>query len=136
MQSLHLEGLGPFGREAPSLRDFHMPVLPKRRDPNEFYYKDKPRFPEAQFSLECAQWRHGVEPESFSGEIHYDFEEERIVGALECRIHAENLSNVVSMVVPIRIKVTHTSSYEVAKELVDFLILRKGRTMPWKSIQG
>jgi hypothetical protein len=80
--------------------------------------------PGAEFSLECEQWRHGVEPESFRGEIHFDTDGAEIAGALECRIHAENLSDLTTVVVPVRINVRRVRSYDAAKNLVDFLVTR------------
>jgi hypothetical protein len=103
-----------------------VPLMPDlRRDPNAFYYKPhRPEIPGAEFSLECEQWRHGVEPERFEGEIHFDADKEESAGALECRIHAENLSDPAMMIVPVRINVRRVRSYDMAKDRVDFLVFR------------
>jgi hypothetical protein len=102
-----------------------IPDVNIRRDPNGFYYKpQRSMIPGAEFSLECEQWRHGVEPESFRGEIHFDTDGAEIAGALECRIHAENLSDLTTVVVPVRINVRRVRSYDAAKNLVDFLVTR------------
>jgi hypothetical protein len=92
---------------------------PEPHDPNRFYYKPKrPCFPSEQFSLECQQWRHGIEPHQFVGQIHFDEVAESISGAIECRIHAENLSQSAAKTVPVRIRVRHVSALEIAEEMV------------------
>jgi hypothetical protein len=91
-------------------------------DPNGFYYKpDRPSQPSEQFSLECQQWRHGIEPELFVGQIHFDETAETMSGLIECRIHAENLSQCVEKSVPIRIRVQHVGVLETAEKMVEQL---------------
>jgi hypothetical protein len=80
--------------------------------------------PGAEFTLECEQWRHGVEPERFEDEIHFDARQGGICWRLECRIHAENLSDPAMMIVPVRINVPRVRSYDMAKNRVDFLLFR------------
>ena len=76
-----------FSPPLPDYSDF----LP--RDPNEFYYKTpRSTIPTESFSLECDQWRHGVDKEIFECELCFDKESQEIKGILECSIHAENLS--------------------------------------------
>ena len=75
----------------------------QKHDPNRFYYKpDRFVEPSEILSLECEQWRHGLDAESFEGELYFDRNAEKIHGSLECRIHAENLSIPVKKVVPVR----------------------------------
>jgi hypothetical protein len=93
---------------------------PRTRDPNGFFYKpDRSMIPASNFCVECQQWRHGVEPELFVGEIHFDETIDQISGALECRIHAENLSEIAAKQVPVRIHVTRPKLGEVAEKLID-----------------
>jgi len=136
MQRLHASVLNPFGRYDDLLSIPRIPDLNIRRDPNAFFYKPhRPMFPGPEFSLECEQWRHGVEPERFWGEIHFDADRDEIAGALECRIHAENLADVVMLVVPVRISVRRVRSYGAAKNLVDFLVMRShGLTLGVQSL--
>ena len=97
-----------------------LPHINPRTDPNEFYFKpSRPMMPGRQFSLECAQWRHGVEAETFTGEIYLDDGQEEIGAALECRIHAENLADPATHTVPVRIEVQRVSTTDTAKSLVD-----------------
>jgi len=101
-----------------------IPSLPqtRRRDPNGFYFKpDRPTCPVPEFDLECAQWRHGLEDELFPGELHFKERVGNISGALECRVHAENLSAPEVMVFPVRVRVSRAKAYDTAQELVEAL---------------
>jgi hypothetical protein len=72
-----------------------------------------------EFSLECKQWRHGVEPGVFAGQMSFGSKDATVSGALECRIHAGNASEVAVKLVPIRVQLTHVKAYVVAQELVE-----------------
>ena len=86
-----------------------------RRDPNGFYYKPtRPTDPADSICLECDQWRHGTDTELFEGLLCFDITRAEIDGALECQIHAENLSSPVHLTVPVRIRTTKTSTKPVA----------------------
>ena len=96
--------------------------LPPQSDPNEFYYKpDLPSMPQNSFELECAQWRHGDEEETFAGEIHVPSDLHEVTGLLVCRIQASNLSNSMFSQVPVRIAITHVSAVESARRMVETL---------------
>ena len=104
-------------RLPPSLRP-----LDQRRDPNGFFYKPySPSEPGESFAVECEQWRHGMGPESFVGEIFFDADQSEIRGALRCEVHAENLSSPLNATFPVRIAVRKVSSHERARELVQNL---------------
>lgn len=110
-----------------SPQDFELPDLTGRlhfqRDPNEFYYKpERATVPEASFSLECAQWRHGVDAEIFEGELVYPRDSQKVSGALECLIQAENLSAPIKKTVPVRGSIKFVNIREHAKNLVKNLI--------------
>ena len=100
------------------------PVAPER-DPNAFYLKDGlMRMAGSSFSVTCDQWRHGVGKKSFRGEIDFDAELQSIRGALECEIHADNLSDPLKRIFPITISVTVVNALESAIALADELITR------------
>lgn len=100
-------------------------VQPLRREPDAFYYVDgRPEQPCESFGLTCQVWRHNFESEHFNGEFFFGLESPNISGALECRIHAENLSDPLKQTVPLQIKVTRVSAEESAIALVDELIAR------------
>ena len=85
-----------------ALNLLHDPIS-LRRDPNEFYYKPmRSDVPVESFSLECEQWRHGIEAEIFECEICLGGNTQEVRGALECLVHAENLSNPVKKIIPVR----------------------------------
>ncbi len=82
----------------------------ERRDPNGFYCKGGlPHDPVDSYALECTQWRHGADEEYFRSEIFVSYTDAEIEGALECVIHAENLSEPISAVLPVRIEVRNAS---------------------------
>ncbi|MBI2254748.1 MAG: hypothetical protein HYU58_09030 [Proteobacteria bacterium] len=94
------------------------PHLP-HHDPNAFYYRSgRPSKPQTNFRLECDQWRHGTEEESFSGRIEIGRDAESIEGALECRIQAKNLSDAAVVLVPVRIQISRMKAVLRAEELV------------------
>ena len=98
-------------------------IRPEPRDPNAFYYKPRrPSTPQDTFALECAQWRHGDEPEPLMGEIHVPTDDAEVQGLLVCRIQAANLSQSVSSRIPVRIAISHVSAFESASNMVDTLI--------------
>ena len=104
-------------RLPPSLRP-----LDQRRDPNGFFYKpDTPSEPGESFAVECEQWRHGMGPEPFVGEIFFDTNRNEVRGALKCEVHAENLSSPVKAQLPVRITVRKVGSYKRARDLVQKL---------------
>jgi PIN domain len=103
-----------------------VPRLPRPRDPNAFYYNPRPETPVLEVNLECAQWRHGLEPEEFEVKLHFDRNQAGTVeGALEFRIHAGNLSGIEKLVVPVRITIREVRAYEAAEGLVDQLTGRR-----------
>jgi hypothetical protein len=94
-----------------------------RRDKNAFYYKPKrPLGPVDEISFECEQWRHAIDPEVFAGHITWDDDLAEIKGALECQIHAENMSDPTNLIVPVRIQVSTERAFERAKDRVDMLV--------------
>ena len=106
----------PF-RLSPSLRP-----LDQHRDPNGFFYKPvRPSEPVESFAVESEQWRHGMGPEPFVGEIFFDTDRNEIRGALKCEVHAGNLSSPVRAQFPVRITVRKVGSYKRARDLVQKL---------------
>ena len=97
----------------------------RRRDPNAFYYKPN-RFmePSEAFSLECEQWRHGLNAEFFEGELCFERDAEEIRGALECRIHAENLTIPVKKLIRVRGKPKPFDVRSFARRMTEDLFLR------------
>lgn len=96
----------------------HTPKIP-RRDPNLFYYKpERPNEPGSTISLECEQWRHGMEPEGFDALVVIDDAAEKVAGSIVFEIHAENLLDAVEMTIPVSIMVEHNATLEHAQKLV------------------
>jgi hypothetical protein len=100
---------------------------PQPKDPNLFYYKPgRPLHPVAEFSLTCGQWRHGTDEELFSVEIWAEAGEVSVAGALECVIHAGNMSSPVTKLVPVRGRVVQQSSLPTAENMVTQLLAGSG----------
>lgn len=106
---------------------FEMPDLTDRfnfqRDPNEFFYKpEHTTEPAASFSLECAQWRHGMDAEIFEGEICFGRDIQVVSGVLECLIQAENLSSPIKKTIKVRGRITHESARKHADDMIKKMI--------------
>lgn len=100
--------------------------LNRGRDPNAFYWvPDRPMMPQSSFSLECEQWRHGLGAKHFRGELCLESSETILTGALECRIHAENLSRLAVKRIPVQIQVKTVNVSQKAEKLVESLVPRK-----------
>ncbi|QSZ57717.1 hypothetical protein [Rhizobium sp. ZX09] len=108
------------------LRPLVDPYFHRGRDAEGFYYKGGHRkIAGDSLRLECALWRHGREPESFHAVIETDANKDA-KGIVEFRIHASNLSNVVSCRIPVRITFKAFSTYKYASQLIDALTPAKG----------
>lgn len=95
------------------------PTPGTRHDPDAFYYKpNRPKMPVKSFSLECEQWRHGVDEEYFDGQIFLDHSTDKVHGAIECNIHAENLSAPVKKTVPVKVTVKRLSTIDHVRILI------------------
>jgi hypothetical protein len=108
-------------------RDYSVPFLPERltRDPNAFYFVDGPPcIARSEYSLECAQWRHGLEEQRFSVEVRIPMNETRISGLVNCRIYAQNMSDTVEVEVPIRIDISLLDIVQAAKAIVEAVTSR------------
>ena len=84
--------------------------------------------PSNSFSLECNQWGHGTNPEYFDGEFHFDRGTGEIHDALECQIHAENLSTPAKKTIPVRVAVRSVTVGDRANALIDDLVSRMSRS--------
>jgi len=125
------ESMSSFGRDFPEIASMRtMPITPTPRDPNSFYWKDRSDGPSKVLSLECEQWRHGIEPEEFGGRFVLGKEQESAAGVLIVRIHAENLTTPTSKQVPVRISVNRPSAYDLALAATERLIQRVLRGTP------
>lgn len=120
--------LGPsgFGRSLFEVPEVMLPsplLRTPSRDSNAFYYKPhQPLKPQEQFSLECDQWRHGDDEEVFSVQLGWRGDADKVSGALEFRVHASNLSDPISLLLPVRIEICRVSAALGAKDLIDSLI--------------
>ncbi|QDB99727.1 PIN domain-containing protein [Mesorhizobium sp. 8] len=94
-----------------------MPPVATGRNPNAFYYS-KSKI-DAGFALTCEQWRHGVGPEQFHGVFFASEVPGIVTGVIECQIHAENLSNAVTIPTPVQLTITAASTAKAVRRLVD-----------------
>jgi hypothetical protein len=119
---------GPFFRE-PAASILHpnwvdpARFVPPRRDPNEFYYKERPSEPAASFAITCEQWRHACEPQQFEVEVHVDPDLKGSGGGLlSVRVHADNLGAPSSKDLPVKITVQAANIVATAEKLIDQLV--------------
>ena len=95
------------------------PSDPPGRDQNAFYYKpNRPSSPTRSFSLECQQWRHETADEYFDVDLFVDNCATEVTGAVECVVHAQNLSSPVTMLVGVNIRLTSANTYDHACALI------------------
>lgn len=94
-------------------------VAPKRRDPNALYWKpSRPTTAGKTLQLECEQWRHAADAKGVGGEIVFPDDVKEVRGALECEIHAENLSSPAALRVPVRLEVQPGNAYDEAERMM------------------
>ena len=97
-----------------ALRNFPIPT----RDPNGFYWRDRPRKPTYSVSQECAQWRHGPDARRLGATIVPTVVEGVCRGILSCVVEAENLSTPSESRVPVVVTVSQKPPYEFAEGLI------------------
>lgn len=91
---------------------------PTPHDPDCFYWKGgRPSFPKSVVELTCENWRHNVGDEHFRFRITAS-NSANISGAIQCEIHAENLSNPATLALPVRIERIAKSTLDNAHDLV------------------
>jgi hypothetical protein len=115
--------------QASSIAGLHNFNSFQRRDANKFYWKSRPpkRIPVTKFIYECEQWRHGNEPKPFCGHISFDPDEGEISGALECEVHAENLTTAAKLLIPVRLTIKKKSVLELVGDKINYLFKIRGR---------
>lgn len=97
---------------------------PKPRDPDSFYWKGgRPSTARSLVELTCENWRHGVGDEHFWLRVTAS-NDETVSAAIQCEIHAENLSDPVMMILPAKIERIAKSTFEHAQTLVARLRIR------------
>ncbi|EOA5503410.1 hypothetical protein ACH4P7_001908 [Enterobacter hormaechei] len=96
----------------------------KNRDPNDFYYQNRPHSPVRSFSLECEQWRHQSGSEYFTVDLHFNNTPGKISGALEIKVQAANMADPYTAQKPIQMNIVEVSVFEQANILVEELITR------------
>jgi len=107
----------------PKIQDlaaFQLPFLAgKATDRHGFYWKPRrPVSPEQVCALECQEFRHQVEPESFHLGIFVPSVLTAENGSIECRVTARNLPKPVVFNVPLRIQyVVHSTMERVEQAL-------------------
>jgi hypothetical protein len=99
-------------------------------DPDSFYWKHgRPTMPTSAAELTCENWRHNVVDEHFKFRVTTSASA-NISGAIQCEIHAENLSDPVSITLPVKIERTAKSTFDHAQNLVGDLHARWSGTQP------
>lgn len=105
-------------------------MLPKLKphEPDKFRWIENSRLrsPRSSAELVCQQWRHLSAPEAIEFELAWLDGIKSRKGALHVEIHAANLADPVTMVLPVEVVAEVGDTLEEAQELVDIL---KGRSI-------
>lgn len=97
---------------------------PSPRDPDSFYWKGgRPSIAKSVVELTCENWRHSVGNEHFLFRVTAS-NSDSVSGAVRCEIHAENLSDPVTMTLPVRIERIVESTFKRAQTLIARLRIR------------
>lgn len=98
--------------ELPNLRP------PSPRDPDSFYWRGgRPSIAKSMIELTCENWRHGVGDEHFLFRVTAS-NSESVSGAIQCEVHAENLTDPAMITLPVRIERATKSTLQHAQRLV------------------
>jgi len=110
------------GKVPLELADYTPVVSDLLRDSSEFYFiGHHSKSPSKSFRLECKRWRHQEESKPFGGYIFVEGGVSEARGALEFEIHAENLSEPVKEIIPVRISIERLSATNIAQQLINDL---------------
>lgn len=105
----------------PVPRTFETVLREQQRDPNYFYYRDKPEVPVPGYSLTCAQFRHDDKAEHFevlirpSGDLKTLDARNAVV---EVTCNASNLTSKVQLKIPLRFRCELRSTYEAIHQAI------------------
>ena len=98
---------------------YHIPPLVAKEDPNVSYFRpQRPTTPVDSLTLECKQWRHGPRPQNFDIKVFLDHSNQKLEGAIECMIQAENLSEPVIRTFPVKFYIQKRESMQLARDLI------------------
>lgn len=94
---------------------------PPKRDPEAFYYVDWPSdMPVESGALTCDLWRHQSRAQLFDLEIHADTGS-RKGGSLSIEVHAENLTQPVTLRTKLIVSENEVDTYAEAQKLIENL---------------
>ena len=87
-------------------------------DGDFFYSSGRPSKPVDNFSLECQLWRHATGHQKFCIEVSPGQHPGLVKGAIECEIHATNLTQPIKEIIPVEITVQLVDIRPYANELI------------------
>ena len=104
----------------PPNRNLTPPLMPKH-DPEAFYYDDWPSdMPVESGALTCDLWRHQTDAQLFGLEINVDTDS-RKGGSLRVEVHAENLTQPVTVRTKVIVRENEVDTYAEAQKLIEKL---------------
>ena len=107
----------PLYRRTPILPD--VSILYESYNGSDFVYTSgRPSKPVAHISLECKLWRHAAGHQQFCLEVFPVQRSGLVKGALECEIHATNLTRPARKRIPVSITVHSADTKPYADELI------------------
>jgi hypothetical protein len=94
--------------------------LHRSRDPESFYLRSAHHRADNELQFECTIWRNSKAAETFQIELGIGAVKPG-GGSVDLKIYARNLTDFISLMVPIRLISKRYSTYEYTTELVDAL---------------
>lgn len=113
--------LSPAFDPSRNVRDYS--ELLSKRDPDRFYWKDdKPITPSNNMAMTCGNWRHGVDEQFFQFRLFPRVSTDNIYDEMVCRIHADNLTESITISCPVLVENTPHSTKDIAEYLLNSLL--------------
>jgi hypothetical protein len=91
-------------------------VFREKRDPHDFYWKEKPIVPAEKWEFTCDDFRHLVEPKSLGVVVMVPRSHVATKGALHIRVTAANLPKPFKLVLPVRIDTVQANIEAIISE--------------------
>lgn len=97
----------------------HLPPMPKKDNPEEFYYdRWPPQTPAKRGALTCELFRHQRGDELFEVNVLFP-DDGNVTGAVRCTVEAENLTKPVELLTPVSRTIETYNLSAIAEEMVE-----------------
>lgn len=115
----YVNQLGALNQGAARITSIEPPIIPRLapHDPESFYYDWRSDAPVKRGSLTCDLFRHRGEEEIFEVEVSFPLEGDAR-GSVLCIVHAENLTEPVSLRIPVSRSIETYALLKTAEDMV------------------